>query len=129
MAQIRIKSEIKTVNWSANLRPRVGAMIQHNGYYWINNTGINSEPAVGEDWSKAGATDAGSNSGLITLEDYPGYVIDKQGKANTSMAQSGDIFMGANPSYFDGDYIIAKVKNDNPASESDFNEPGIRTVL
>ena len=34
----------------------MNATTVHNGFQWINTTGINSEPGIGGDWLKSGIT-------------------------------------------------------------------------
>lgn len=50
MSQSIAKTDSKTVNWSPNLRIKVGQSVNYNGYVWSNLTGINGEPGVTTDW-------------------------------------------------------------------------------
>ncbi|RDY57724.1 hypothetical protein [Flagellimonas nanhaiensis] len=52
--RIKTKIENKTATWTAHSRPRVGSATIHNGFYWTNVTGINSEPGIGSDWINTG---------------------------------------------------------------------------
>ena len=52
MSQIKSKIENKNITWSARMRFRVGDVCEHNGVSWVNTTGKNSEPGIGQDWLK-----------------------------------------------------------------------------
>lgn len=57
-----------------------------------------------------------------------GMWVDNKGADRTSLL-SGDIVYGAKAGFFDGDYVIVEVKNDNPTTEStDFYNPYVRAV-
>ena len=51
-SQITSNTENKKVNWSVNLRPKVGQSVTYLGNEWISLSGINSEPSLAnsDDW-------------------------------------------------------------------------------
>ncbi|WP_036384095.1 hypothetical protein [Muricauda sp. MAR_2010_75] len=83
MARIKNILINKTSDWSQNIRPRVGSTIKHNGYYWSNATGINSEPGLTNDWVNCGIViDAPTQNGshvvnlLVTdVSDNPHMIV------------------------------------------------------
>ena len=54
MSQIKVKIESKSPVWAARKRFRITSTCKYNGAYWVNRTGKNSEPGVGNDWLKIG---------------------------------------------------------------------------
>lgn len=73
MAIVKSKIQNKTAAWSANIRPRVSEAVEHNGYYWSNTTGRNSEPGVGFDWVNSGAITASE-----AFKRWHGYRLHKE---------------------------------------------------
>lgn len=47
---LKTKTTAKSQQWNLNLRPRVGDSAEYNNATWVNLTGKNSEPGVGDDW-------------------------------------------------------------------------------
>ena len=67
MSQIIVKSSSKTALWTINKRHKVGQTVEHNGGYWTNITGANSEPGVGTDWlAVSGVSAISSNKEVFT---------------------------------------------------------------
>lgn len=116
--RIRAKVENKTSAWVADFRPRVGGATVHNGFYWTNTTGINSEPGIGSDWTKVGAIDTGNSNGLIRISGYTGYLVDKRGGGNASILEAAN-FMYGEGQFYAGDYIIGYPLIDNPLVNED----------
>jgi hypothetical protein len=52
--QSRQTRENKETIWSADLRVKVGQTVKHSASFWVNLTGLNSEPGVGADFEPQG---------------------------------------------------------------------------
>lgn len=50
--QPRQTRENKKVIWNSSLRPKVGDVVEYNGVFYTNLTGLNTEPGVGSDWDR-----------------------------------------------------------------------------
>ena len=55
---MKITTKIKnnSTTWNANLRPRVGDVVDLQGNFFQNVSGINSDPNLGVDWLFTGST-------------------------------------------------------------------------
>lgn len=65
MPQIKSKIENKTTSWESWKRFRVNDTCEHNGNTYVNLTGGNSEPGVGEDWIKQGANNEATENAVL----------------------------------------------------------------
>jgi len=84
---LKIKTTLD-IDWSANLRPRVGESAIYQDRTWVNRTGYNGEPGATPDWDSLESADDyiipfGS---LITYK--------ASGNTNNSAVEAGDSVMG-----------------------------------
>jgi len=100
----QIKTTSRNQQWSVHLRSRVGDTISHLDTVWINTTGKNSEPSVGDDWLLVDSTGGGTVSAykqefistgvplnisvgaraiMVTINDVPTFNFSQLGTAVT----------------------------------------------
>lgn len=92
MAQIKTKVENKTRDWLPYLKFKVGESCIYNGGVYVNTTGSNSEPGVGNDWiDTAPGLDLNgvSKKGSSTDEEIETNGYRKKGKTDKDLPTLG----------------------------------------
>jgi hypothetical protein len=71
MAKSKLSLENSALNWDANRRYKVNAIVSYSGNTYQNLTGENSEPGVGSDWFKIPDSSGGGGGGPTNTDELP----------------------------------------------------------
>lgn len=84
-----MKTKIQLVNsgeaWDANRRYKINAIVTYSGSDWQNTTGINSEPGIGNDWTRV----SGNSQTLQEVSNNGGFDNGSTVKKGTTDAGNG----------------------------------------